>query len=362
MKQDSQISSFIHGLALLTPLFLAACGGEPAKPAAAPAEPVAAETPAPGSQAEADAVAEEAVPAEGEEATPAEETPAKKPMAKNKKSATANDDHQAEAHASVVAVLPPVWIFRGDLSTALLPGTAVYEGDRIETATDGRVQLTLDDGGSLQLGGNTEVNVSHLLANETSSLDGTLNVVKGSIAFESGNNGSLLPGDLDFTLGRLTAFITKAALMGKTDGKESLMCLLGGTAEISAEGQDPVTLDTPKSCVTTSKTAATAAGTAQQLKTLQQDLQPPAGLKAMKSKGTWALVFTSEGSEVAAKKDALKLWKAGYPAEVIEAKVKGKTYFRVALRGFESRDAANAFKKKRAAGVGYKSAWVNGGK
>lgn len=353
-------------LSLVLPLVLAACDTEPVKKESfPPPPPPSVQAPAAGSQAEADAVAEDAAEeqtADAVEEIPADEpaAPVSKPAAKPKKPATmtADADHESQTHAVVSAVLPPVWIFRGALSTALLPGTAIYEGDRIETGGDGRVQLTLDDNGSLQIGGGAQLTVSRLLANETSSLDGTLALDKGSFAYQSGSNGRLLPGDLDFKLGKLTAFITQGALMGRADAKESLLCLLGGSAEISSQGQAPVTLDTPKSCVTTSKTAATAAGTAKQLKDLETATQPPAGLKAMKSKGTWTLVVVSEGSEAVAKASAAKLWKAGYPAEVIEAKSKGKSYYRVALRGFESRDAANLF-KKRAAALGYKSAWVS---
>ncbi|MEK6806309.1 MAG: SPOR domain-containing protein [Pseudomonadota bacterium] len=335
-------------LNLLLPLLLVACASEPAKPE--PPPPAVEETPAAGSQAEADAVAadieEEDVKTTATEAESATEE--KTPPA-------ADENREPQTHASASAVLPPAWIFRGDVSTALLPGTAIYEGDRVETGADGRVQLMLDDGAKLQIGGSAQLTITRLAPNETSSLNGTLDIGKGSFAFESGKNGTLLPGDLDFKLGKLTAFATQAAMMGKSDSKESAVCLLTGTAEVALQGQDPVTLNTPKSCVATTKTSGTGAS---QIKTLEQSLQPPAGVKAMKHKGTWSLILMSDGSEAAAKKSATKLWKAGYPAEVIEAKVKGKTYYRVVLRGFESRDAAGTL-KKRAAALGYPKAWVN---
>ncbi len=358
-------------LNLLLPLLLVGCAAEPEKTEAPPAESVAAEeTPAPGSQAEADAVAAEAeaesskaeadaVPAETEAESPKASAPESEPVETDDPAPAAADDNpEPQTHAMATAVLPPAWIFRGDVSTALLPGTAIYEGDRIETAADGRVQLLLDDAAKLQIGGSAQLTFTRLAPNETSSLNGTLEFGKGSFAFESGKNGKLLPGDLDFKLGKLTAFATQAALMGKSDAKESSVCLLTGTTEVSLQGQDATTLDTPKSCITTLKSGGT--GTSQ-IKLLEQSLQPPAGVKALKNKGTWSLILISDSSEANAKKTATKLWKAGYPAEVLETKIKGKTYFRVVLRSFESRDAAGTL-KKRVAALGYPKAWVSSGK
>lgn len=338
-------SSLLLGLALL----LAACESGPVR-AVASDEPMADETPAAGSQAEADAVAEETTATDTADFTQ-EAPPTPKPAVV--------DEGPAPTHASATAVLPPAWIYRGALSTALLPGTAIFEGDRIETGAEGRVQLILDDNGTLQLGGNTQLIFSRMRANETSSLNGTLDLSKGSFAYESGTNGTLLPGDLDFQLGNLTASVSQSALMGRNTGTNSLICLLGGSAQVTMPAQAPVMLVTPKACVTNSKTAITNAGTSQQVTSLQQDTRPPTGIKAMKSKGTWALILTSEASEAAAKAHAQKLWKAGYPGEVIETRVKGKAYYRVALRGFESREAANGF-KKRAIALGYKNAWASG--
>ncbi len=75
--------------------------------------------------------------------------------------------------------------------------------------------------------------------------------------------------------------------------------------------------------------------------------------------GRWIVTLASFPDQPSADAQAARLRVAGYTAEVAEAQVKGKTWYRVQLRGFPTSDLAKQTAAELAERQGFKDAWIS---
>lgn len=266
--------------------------------------------------------------------------------------------------ARSLGLQPPAWIEREGVSTAIKAGLDIYSGDRLRTGAGGRVQLTLDDGSVLKLGENTELVLGELRASEGNggALRATLNVVKGAFRYTAKTLGRFGQRDVTVTLGKgtLTAGVRGTDLWGQADDKGATFYLLEGQIEVAASDDARVTLDQPLQYVTANGSALTPVKKTGKAAiaplTAKTEMQPTRG--TVVADGRYSLGLASENELARARSQVEKLWKQGYPAEVFEVPVKGKTWYRVVIRGFASPKDATVFKTSSAPELGFKTAWL----
>lgn len=262
-----------------------------------------------------------------------------------------------------LSLQPPVWIDREGASTAVKAGLEIYGGDRVRTGAGGRVQLTLEDGSVLKLGENTELVLGELRASDSSggTLRATLNVPKGSFRYTAQTLGRFGQRDVTITLGNgvLTAALRGTDLWGRADAKGAALYLLDGAIEVAAADDARVTLDQPLQFVSGSGNALAPVQQASKksIGALTAQTEPLAARGTVTADGRYSLALSSEHDLDRARSQVEKLWKAGYPAEVFEVPLNGKTWYRVVIRGFATPSEANSFKPV-ASTLGFKTAWL----
>lgn len=267
------------------------------------------------------------------------------------------------ANARSLGLQPPAWIEREGARTAVKTGLDLYSGDRINTGAGGRLQLTLEDGSVLKLGQNTELVLGELRASESNggTLRATFHVTQGTFRYTAETLGRFGQRDITVTLGKgvLTAGLRGTDLWGKADAAGAALYLLEGAIEVAAADDARVTLDQPLQFVTGSGTtlASVKKASKRSVSALTAQTEPLAARGAIVADGRYSLALSSEHDLARARLQVEKLWKAGYPAEVFEVPLNGKTWYRVVIRGFATAADANTF-KSAASALGFKTAWL----
>jgi hypothetical protein len=101
----------------------------------------------------------------------------------------------AADHAGIVKNMAgEVTITRGSAVIAALPNTRVYEGDLIQTGSDGKAGLILDDDTVISLGSGSRLAItSFLFQPKDKKLSLIVRVYRGTISFLSGQIARLAP-------------------------------------------------------------------------------------------------------------------------------------------------------------------------
>lgn len=81
---------------------------------------------------------------------------------------------------------------------------------------------------------------------------------------------------------------------------------------------------------------------------------------ALSVDGAWTVYLESVSSREAAERARARLQALGFPAVARAAEVGARTWFRVALPGFQSRQGAIAFTVNGAGRLGFRTPWVAG--
>lgn len=87
------------------------------------------------------------------------------------------------------------------------------------------------------------------------------------------------------------------------------------------------------------------------------ELAPPCTAAPEAAEKIWGVGLVSFPSETKAKQAQEKLAARGYAAETFLTRVRGKTWYRVAVGGFKSKADARRF-RNAARAMGYKTAWL----
>jgi len=117
----------------------------------------------------------------------------------------------------VKTVSGPAKLWRNDVSQAVEPGTAIYEGDRLETGGGGLVGITFRDDTRISVGESTQLTVGRFVFKPAEQQYGfVLRLAVGTLQYMSGLTGKLAPQAISvetpqFTVGvRGTRFLVRA--------------------------------------------------------------------------------------------------------------------------------------------------------
>jgi len=94
----------------------------------------------------------------------------------------------AEPIGETTSVVPSATLSDGGAPHALEIGTTLQQNDRIATNTDGAAEVEFVDGTALTIGANSEVVLDKMLFDRNKAKNATLNVVRGTLRFVTGNS------------------------------------------------------------------------------------------------------------------------------------------------------------------------------
>lgn len=117
----------------------------------------------------------------------------------------------------VKTVSGPAKLWRNDVGLAVVPGTAVYQGDRLETGSGAQMGITFRDDTRISLGERAQLAIGRFVFKPAEKQYGlVLRLAIGTLEYISGLTGKLAPQAISvetpqFTVGvRGTRFLVRA--------------------------------------------------------------------------------------------------------------------------------------------------------
>jgi hypothetical protein len=252
--------------------------------------------------------------------------------------------------AAVLAVEPPAWAIRQEAVIPLRPGMDLQAGDVVKTGNGARAHLELADLSIVKLGENAVFKLEQLewqSRGRGGLLRGALSVLQGAFRFTTTTHDSVYSRELSINFGRaITTGIRGTDIWGKSDATQDLVCLLEGRISVQSPGAPETTMDRSNTfyVVPAGQAPKPVVPVPQEkLVTWVPQTEVKQGRGVMAKDGQWQAVLISVSDPGAALTESLDLQQEGYPVEVQEMRIGGKTVHRVVAGGFATRDDANAF-------------------
>jgi len=250
--------------------------------------------------------------------------------------------------AVVEAVQMPVWVERGGASTPLASGMELRDRDQLKTGVNSRLLLRMADGSFVKLGERASLGLDGMRLRGDSVFEAALKVAEGAFRFTT-QAAAKFRGrrEVNITVATATVGIRGTDLWGKSTPDRQIVCLIEGKIEVTPPGESPISMDQPLSFYIRDKGQSQPVATVplDQLKAWAAETEPQPGEGISKRGGKWKI--TASGL---AHNQALTLYddlrRAGYPAEIIPARLKDKRVYNVRLSNFETRKDAESVASK----------------
>lgn len=263
----------------------------------------------------------------------------------------------------VQALQMPAWIVRDGIQTPLTPGINLKSGDRIKTGSQSRVLLSMEEGSLIKLGENAELYFESLIPPEEEQgfFEAVIKVVQGAFRFTTTAVGHSLNRQIDVRIGSVTAGIRGTDIWGSSKGTEDVLCLIEGNITAQRAGEPEFTMNQPLSVyiVPKNKPAIPVSPVSEkQLMDWAEETEIHSSKGVLSIGGRWAVNLMSFTSSKKAQPFLASLNTAGYAAEVQTAIVKGKTWYRLRVTGFKTRDDAKIFATNIKGTSGVSTFWI----
>lgn len=261
--------------------------------------------------------------------------------------------------AKVESLQLPVWVERGGVKAGVKAGWAIYAGDRVITGEDARISLTVVGDARLKLGGNAEMEFTDAKAAvvEAASL---FKVSRGAFQFTapviSRPEGTL------FVIGTdISATVYGGQVWGKADFKQNLLVLMQGSVEVRGAKIRTSQMTKPETVMMIpagGKPRPVIPVAREKLARWLAQVETVAGQPSLTAGGLWDVSLGSGYKLKDLEEMACAMQSRGVPSEISEVRETGKkTWYRVVVRRFASRDDAVGF-ARTGKNFGAKDAWV----
>jgi hypothetical protein len=260
---------------------------------------------------------------------------------------TAQSESKAKAArpaplAVVEAVQMPAWVERGGARTPLTPGMELRDRDELKTGANSRLLLRMGDGSLVKLGEQASLGLDGMRLSRDSVFQAAMNVVRGAFRFTT-QAAAKFRGkrEVNITIATVTAGIRGTDLWGKSDPDRQIVALIEGRIEVTPPGESPIAMDQPLSFYQRERgqSQPVVPIPIEQLKAWAAETEPQPGEGVTRRGGRWRITASGLSHN-----RALELYDdlrgAGYPAEIIPAKLKDKRVYNVRLSSFETRKYA----------------------
>ena len=258
--------------------------------------------------------------------------------------------------AVVELVQMPAWVERGAASTPLEPGMELRDRDQLKTGANSRLLLRMADGSLVKLGERGSLGLDAMRMRGDSVFEAALKVAQGAFRFTT-QAAAKFRGkrEVNISIATVTAGIRGTDLWGKSAPDREIVCLIEGRIEVTPPGESPIAMDQPLSFYIRDKgqSQPVVPVPMEQLKEWAAETEPQPGQGISKRGGKFRITASGLAyGQAQALYDDLR--RAGYPAEIIPARIKDKRVYNVRLSNLETQKDAEfvAAKLKGDAGFG----------
>lgn len=235
---------------------------------------------------------------------------------------------------------------RGRQIVPLAPGMELKEGDRVNTGARSRLVLELADGSTMKLGERASLIFDRAQVRDDGVFDAALFVAEGAFRFSTGALDKFAgKREVSIAINNVTAGIRGTDLWGKSTQEGDIVCVIQGSIEVTPSGEKAFTLDQPLNYYVleahVSRPVATAPAEKFKEWAAETEEEPGQGIAARRGKWKISVASIKKSGEAFDAYKALRT--AGYPAEILPAKVGEERVYSVRISNFESeKDAKSA--------------------
>jgi len=249
----------------------------------------------------------------------------------------------AQVAATIEGVQMPAWVERAGRRVPIIPGMELRAGDQVVTGAGSRLLVKLADGSSVKLGENGQLRFAELSPSRE-LFKAALNVLEGAFRFTTDLVAKNRKREVSIRAAQVTAGIRGTDVWGRSRKDNEIVCLIEGEVEVTAEGEQPVTMNQPLQFYRriAGKTQPIGAVEPKQLEqwAAETDLQPGKG--GARRGGRFSVLLATADEQNAALAIYDELRNAGYAAELWPVKQAEKLVYIVRIRQLPSRAEANA--------------------
>jgi len=249
----------------------------------------------------------------------------------------------AAPNVIVEAVQMPAWVERGGTRIPLFPGMELKDHDQVRTGTNSRLLLKTADGSSVKLGEKASLALDNLRMRSDNVFEAAMKVAEGAFRFTTDVLAKYRGRrEINISIATVTAGIRGTDLWGKSAPDRQVVCLIEGKVEVTPPGEGPISLDQRLSFYVRDKgqSQPVAMVMPDQLMQWATETETQAGHGVSKRGGKWKITAASGKSLDDALDASKELREAGYPAEIMPAKVKDKRVYNVLVPNFISKQDA----------------------
>jgi len=267
------------------------------------------------------------------------------------------------ADTTVKALQMPAWLERDGKLSPLKPGIMLQSGDKVSTGNNARLLLEMDEGSLVKLGENAELNFDKLISAEEVQgfFEAALRLVKGAFRFTTTTLGKARKREVSVRIGSITAGIRGTDIWGSSKLDTDILCLIEGKITAQRAGEPEFEMNDPLSfyVVPKNKPAFPVSPVPEaKLAKWASETELLNGAGVLSIDGKWAVNLMSVTIEASVKPIMTALNAAGFAAEIENAIVNNKTWYRLRVSGFKSRDDASAFASMIKGRNGITQIWV----
>ena len=243
----------------------------------------------------------------------------------------------AAPNVVVDTVQMPAWVERDGTRIPLSAGMELKEHDQVRTGTNSRLLLKTADGSSVKLGEKASLALDNLRMRSDNVFEAAMKVAEGAFRFTTEALAKYRgKREINISIATVTAGIRGTDLWGKSAPDRQVVCLIEGKIEVTPPGESPISMDQRLSFYVRDKgqSQPVAMVMPDQLMQWATETETQPGRGVSKRGGKWKITAASGKSLDEALDVSKELRDAGYPAEIIPAKVKDKRVYNVLVPNF----------------------------
>jgi hypothetical protein len=245
--------------------------------------------------------------------------------------------------AIVEGVQMPAWLDRDGRSAPLAPGMELKAGDHLRTGAQSRVLLRLGEGSAVKLGENAALRIVEL-APADNLFRSAISVLQGAFRFTTAVVAKQRRRDVQISVATVTLGIRGTDVWGRSRDERQIVCLIEGSVQVGAQGEQPVVLDQPLQFYQRSQGQTQPLGFVQPQQLAEwareTDIDPEKGAAQIGARWRVQLLSTPDLRKAMELSDRLR--EAGYPAGVYPDKDRDTRLYRVRIHNLASKAQAQA--------------------
>jgi hypothetical protein len=241
--------------------------------------------------------------------------------------------------ATVESVQLSASVERGRGTFPLAPGMELKSGDRVNTGAKSRLVVKLADGSTIKLGEQGSIFFDRMGIRDGKVFEAAIFAAEGAFRLAADSLGKYVAErELSVAVNNVNVGVRGADLWGKSTSNNQIVALIHGNIEVAPPGETPFTMDQPLSFYalegTVSQPVETVAPDRLSEWAAETEAEPGHGLASRTGKWKITVASAKRSGEALDVYNALR--RAGYPAEIVPAKVGDARVYVVRISNFES--------------------------